>query len=70
MDGFEAARTFHALRAWNLSLFRLLTPDDLDQAAAHPVRGPETAETVIRIIAGHTLNHLAQLETIIGIAAG
>ena len=68
MNGLEAARTFHALRAWNLSLFRLLSPDDLDKAAAHPERGPETAATVIRIIAGHTLNHLAQLEKIIGAA--
>ena len=65
MNGLEAARTFHALRAWNLALFRLLSPDDLDKAAAHPQRGPEKAATVIRIIAGHTLNHLAQLEKIV-----
>jgi hypothetical protein len=66
MDGLEAAKTFHALRAWNLTLFRLLTPADLAQAAAHPQRGPESAGTVIRIMAGHTLNHLAQLEKIVG----
>jgi len=66
MNGLEAAKTFHALRAWNLSLFRLLSPDDLDKAAAHPERGPQTAGTVIRIMAGHTLNHLAQLEKIYG----
>jgi hypothetical protein len=65
MDGLEAAHTFQALRAWNLSLFRLLEKDDLEKAAAHPDRGPEKAGTVIRIIAGHTLNHLAQLETIL-----
>ena len=64
LNGLEAARTFHALRAWNLALFRLFSPDDLAQEATHPVRGPESAGTVIRIIAGHTLNHLAQLETI------
>jgi hypothetical protein len=64
MDGLEAAQTFHSLRAWNLSLFRLLDKDDLDKAATHPDRGPEKAETVIRILAGHTLNHLAQLEKI------
>lgn len=68
MDGFEAARAFHALRAWNLTLFRLLNADDLASKAAHPERGPESAETVIRIIAGHTLNHLAQLETIVAAA--
>jgi hypothetical protein len=65
MDGMEAAGTFQALRAWNLSLFRLLDTDDLGKAAIHPDRGPEKAGTVIRIIAGHTLNHLAQLETVL-----
>jgi hypothetical protein len=65
MSGIEAAHTFQALRAWNLSLFRLLDKDDLDKAANHPERGPENAETVIRIMAGHTLHHLAQLERIL-----
>ena len=65
MDGLEAAETFGALRAWNLSLFRLLDADDLNKTAVHPERGPEKAETVIRIMAGHTLNHLAQLEKIL-----
>ena len=65
-DGVAAVRTFHTLRAWNLALFRRLTPAELDTAAMHPERGPEKASTVIRIIAGHTLNHLAQLEKILG----
>ncbi len=66
MDGREAAQTFQAVRAWNLSLFRLLDQEDLDKAALHPDRGPEKAGTVIRIMAGHTLHHLAQLEKIPG----
>jgi DinB superfamily len=66
MNGLEGAQAFQALRAWNLSLFRLLSKNDLEKAAIHPDRGPETAETVIRIVAGHTLNHLAQLEKIVG----
>lgn len=65
MDGLEAANTFQALRAWNLALFRLLSPEDLNKTATHPERGPEKAETVIRIIAGHTLHHLAQLESLL-----
>jgi len=65
MEGLEAAQTFQALRAWNLSLFRLLDKEALNHEATHPERGPEKAETVIRIMAGHTLNHLAQLETIL-----
>jgi len=66
VDGLVAARTFRTLRAWNLSLFRQLSKEELDAAAPHPERGPEKASTVIRIIAGHTLNHLAQLERILG----
>ena len=66
MDGLEAAQTFQALRAWNLSLFRLLDKEEIEKSATHPERGPEKAGTVIRIIAGHTLHHLAQLEAILG----
>jgi len=65
LSGLEAAQTFQAVRRWNLALFRLLSRDDLDKTANHPERGPEKAETVIRILAGHTLNHLAQLEKIL-----
>jgi hypothetical protein len=67
-NGLEAAKTFQTLRAWNLSMFRLLGKDELNRTANHPERGPEKAETVIRIMAGHTLNHVAQLETILAAA--
>lgn len=40
--------------------------EELNKTALHPERGPEKADTVIRIMAGHTLHHLAQLETIAG----
>ena len=66
VDGVAAAQTFQVLRAWNLALFRQLSREELDTAAQHPERGPEKASTVIRILAGHTLNHLAQLEKILG----
>src|SRR5579862_4799613 len=64
-DGLAAAEAFAAIRAWNLTLFERLTPEELARAAPHPARGPETALTEIRIIAGHTLHHLAQLEKIL-----
>lgn len=65
VDGFQAAQTFKALRGWNLALLRQLTPEERERASRHPDRGPEKADTVIRILAGHTLNHLAQLEKIL-----
>ena len=64
-DGAQAAQTFKVLRAFNLALFRQLTKEELQRASKHPDRGPEKADTVIRILAGHTLNHLAQLEKIV-----
>ena len=67
VDGAIAARTFETIRAWNLALFMRLTAAELDTAAMHPQRGPEKASTVIRIMAGHTLNHLAQLEKILAV---
>lgn len=63
-NGAEAAQAFQALRAFNLSTFRHLTREERQRASQHPERGPETADTVIRILAGHTLNHLGQLERI------
>jgi DinB family protein len=55
-----------ALRRWNLDLFRSLGAAELARAALHPERGEETVDRMIRLLAGHDLNHLAQLETIAG----
>jgi hypothetical protein len=53
-----------ALRAWNLNLFRSLVPDDLARVTHHPERGDESVDRMIRMLAGHDLNHLDQLEAI------
>ena len=58
----SALGSYRALREWNLALFRGLSPGDLDREAVHPERGPEKLGTVIRLLAGHDLNHLSQLE--------
>jgi hypothetical protein len=62
VDAEAALASFLASRRWNLSLFRKLSPADLAREAVHPERGPETLDTIIRLLAGHDLNHLAQLE--------
>ncbi len=67
LDTRAAARAFAALRAWNLEYYRSLTAADRDKVGLHPERGPESAETTIRMIAGHDRNHLAQLERIAGL---
>ena len=66
VDHEAALRSFLALRGWNLALFGRLTPQDLAREAYHPERGPETVDVIIRMLAGHDYNHLAQLEKIGG----
>jgi hypothetical protein len=62
VDHEAALASFLALRRWNLALLRALGPDELAREAFHPERGPETLGTIVRLLAGHDLNHLAQLE--------
>ena len=62
VDAEAALGSFLAARRWNLAIFRKLSAADLAREAVHPERGPETLDTIIRLLAGHDLNHLAQLE--------
>jgi len=62
VDHEAALGSFLATRRWNLALFRGLKPQDLARTAVHPERGEETLETIVKLLAGHDLNHLAQLE--------
>jgi hypothetical protein len=64
LDGAAAGRAFVALRAWNLALIRSLSAQDLAKPYVHGERGPETVGLIVKMLAGHDLNHLAQLETI------
>ena len=63
-DPATAVKACGALRAWNLSFWRTLGADDFARMAFHPERGNESLETVLKLLAGHDLNHLAQLEQI------
>jgi DinB superfamily len=64
MSGEEALQTFVALRRWNATLLDRLSPRDWDRRAVHPERGELTFRTLVETMAGHDLNHLAQLEKI------
>ncbi|HVP53166.1 MAG TPA: DinB family protein [Terriglobales bacterium] len=63
-DPAAAVKAFVPLRAWNLSFWRTLNAEDLARVAFHPERGNESVETILKLLAGHDLNHLAQLEQI------
>ena len=64
LDGRDALALFAATRRWNLALLDTVSPDDLSKKLTHPERGEMTFQTVIETMAGHDLNHLAQLERI------
>ena len=59
-----AVETFRALRAWNLTLFASFDLHDWLTEALHPERGPVSLDLEVRYMAGHDLNHLAQLQMI------
>jgi hypothetical protein len=67
MDGASAMAVFSAVRSWNVRLIAAMRPEQLARKLTHPERGEMTVEVVVETMAGHDLNHLAQIE---GIAAG
>ena len=69
-DPALAVKSFAALRAWNLSLIRLLTEEDLRRVVIHPERGEESLGIMVKLLAGHDLNHQAQLARIRELVAG
>ena len=64
ISGEDALRTFVALRKWNGILLDQTSPEDWDRPVTHPERGTMTFRIVVETMAGHDLNHLAQLEKI------
>jgi hypothetical protein len=64
-----ALETFSALRKWNLLLLQSVLPTAAGRAMTHPERGTMTFQTVVETMAGHDLNHLAQLRRIAELTA-
>jgi hypothetical protein len=58
----EALTVFSAMRTWNLRLFSTALPAAAHRPVTHPERGTMTFQTIVETMAGHDLNHLAQLK--------
>ena len=54
-----------ALREANLALYKSLTPEQWKHYGMHSERGQESVEHIARMMAGHDLNHLHQIEQIL-----
>jgi hypothetical protein len=61
LDPGLAVEAFAAQRAWNLALIAGFSLEDWLAEAYHPERGFESADLMVRMMAGHDINHLAQL---------
>jgi uncharacterized damage-inducible protein DinB len=57
----EAWGCFKSLRAWNVAFIGALSEADRAKIYTHPERGEESLGTIVEIMAGHDLHHLARL---------
>jgi len=60
----DAQATYATLRRWNILFVQALTPEDRAKAVFHPERGEETLWTIVEIMAGHDLHHVALLKAL------
>jgi uncharacterized damage-inducible protein DinB len=63
-DAASALEIFKAVREWNLKLIASLTSEEKLKKLTHPERGEMTLGVIVETMAGHDLNHLAQIEAI------
>jgi len=64
VEADAAMDAFRSARAWNMRLLRAVLPEAASRVMTHPERGVITFQTVIETMAGHDLNHVAQLRKI------
>ena len=64
-DWKKSFEQYRALREANLALLKSLTPEQWKQHGVHNERGPETVETIVKMFAGHDINHFQQIERIL-----
>jgi len=64
-DPRKSVEQFRVVREANLALLKSLTPEQWQQYGMHSERGQETIEHIVRMTAGHDINHLQQIERIL-----
>jgi hypothetical protein len=64
-DPRKSLELFRVLREVNVELFKTLTPEQWKHYGMHAERGVETVEHMVRLFAGHDLNHTHQVEQIL-----
>jgi hypothetical protein len=64
-DPRKSLAQYRSFREANLALLKLITPEQWKHYGVHSERGNESIEMVVRMIAGHDLNHIQQIERIV-----
>jgi hypothetical protein len=64
-DPRKSVEQFRVVREANLALLASLTPDQWKQYGMHSERGQETIEQIVRMTAGHDMNHVQQIALIV-----
>jgi hypothetical protein len=61
-DPRQSLELHRVVREANLALLKSLTPEQWKQYGQHAERGQESIEHIVRMMAGHDVNHLQQIE--------
>lgn len=64
-DPRKSVEQFRVLRDANLALLDSLEPEQWQLYGVHSERGRETIEDMVRMAAGHDINHLRQIESVL-----
>jgi hypothetical protein len=64
-DPRKSIELHRALREANLALLQSLSPEQWKHFGQHSERGQESIEHIVRMIAGHDVNHIHQIERIL-----
>src|SRR5580704_17108005 len=64
-DPRKSIEQFRAMREANLAFYKSLRTEQWKQSGMHSERGEESIERIARMIAGHDINHILQIEKIL-----
>lgn len=64
-DARRSLETFRVLREYNLTMLKSVPKPLWENYGIHTERGKESAKHILRLFAGHDVNHLSQIEKII-----
>jgi hypothetical protein len=64
-DPRKSIEQFRVVREANLALLKSITPEQWTHHGVHSERGEETVEHIVRMFAGHDLNHIREIERIL-----